>query len=51
MIAEIVKNKKGKKAVLKDVTAESKIAEQKAVGIGDVRKLKRQVQLYWWLYG
>ena len=39
MIAEIVKNKKGKiKAVPRDITAEIKIAEQKAVGIGDVRK-------------
>ena len=39
MIAEIVKNKKGKiKALSRDFTAEIKIAEQKAVGIGDVRK-------------
>ena len=37
MIAKIVKNKKGRiKAVSKDITAEIKIAEQKAVGIGDV---------------
>ena len=39
VIAEIVKNKKGRiKAVSRDITAEIKIAEQKAVGIGDVRK-------------
>ena len=37
MIAKIVKNKKGRiKEVSKDITAEIKIAEQKAVGIGDV---------------
>jgi two-component system chemotaxis response regulator CheB len=40
LIAEIVKNKKGRKqAVPVDVIAESKIAEQTAVGIDDVRKL------------
>ena len=38
MIAEIVKNKKGKKCSAQDIAAEIKIAEQKAVGIGDVRK-------------
>ncbi len=40
LIAEIVKHKKGrKKPVPKDVLAESKIAEQTAVGIDDVKKL------------
>ena len=40
MISQILKSKKGrKKAVPKDVIAESRIAEQTAVGIDDVRKL------------
>jgi two-component system chemotaxis response regulator CheB len=40
LISETVKHKKGrKKAVPKDVIAESKIAEQTAVGIDDVKKL------------
>jgi len=40
LVAKIIKNKKGgKKTVPKDVLAESKIAEQTAVGIDDVRKL------------
>ncbi len=40
LISEIVKNKKGrKKPVPKDVLTESKIAEQTAVGIDDVKKL------------
>ena len=39
MIAEIVQNKKGRiKAVSRDIAVEIKIAEQKAVRIGDVGK-------------
>ena len=40
LIAQIIKLKKGrKKAVPKDVIAESKIAETTAVGIGDIEKI------------
>ncbi|MBC7868182.1 MAG: chemotaxis protein CheB [Gloeobacteraceae cyanobacterium ES-bin-316] len=47
VIAEIVKHKKGKKkAVPKDVIAESKIAEQTAVGIDDVKKLDVEQSLF-----
>jgi two-component system chemotaxis response regulator CheB len=47
MIAEIVKLKKGRKtAVPKDVIAESKIAEQTAVGIDDVKKLDVEQSLF-----
>ena len=47
LIAEIVKRKKGrKKAVPKDVIAESKIAELTAAGIDDVKKLDVEQSLF-----
>jgi len=47
LIAEIAKRKKGRKtAVPKDVIAESKIAEQTAVGIDDVKKLDVEQSLF-----
>ena len=47
LIATIVKHKKGrKKAVPKDVIAESKIAEQTAAGIDDVKKLDVEQSLF-----
>ncbi len=47
LIAQIVKRKKGrKKAVPGDVIAESKIAEQTAVGIDDVQKLNVEQSLF-----
>lgn len=47
LIAEIVKHKKGRKqAVPKDVIAESKIAEQTAAGIDDVKKLDVEQSLF-----
>ena len=47
LIAETVKHKKGrKKAVPKDVLAESKIAEQTAAGLDDVKKLDVEQSLF-----
>lgn len=47
LIAEIVKLKKGrKKAAPKDVIAESKIAEQTAAGLDDVKKLAVEQSLF-----
>ncbi len=47
LIAEIIKHKKGrKKAVPKDVIAESKIAELTAVGINDVKKLDVEQSIF-----
>jgi two-component system chemotaxis response regulator CheB len=47
LIAEIIKHTKGrKKPVPKDVIAESKIAEQTAVGIDDVKKLDVEQSIF-----